>query len=354
MGTKPKKENTVIEVQKRIKKLEDTLREMENPEMRALFPYDFSSIEYENVVLQFLSKRKISYMRIPIESGSTIETTLITTENQAQLDITERVYRLANKILLKFREFESPKPYAAQIFRVLAPLFDKDVIGYANRISDIITDDKNRDFVRVIFIDSLSLLTEKYNVPKLSEIGDGHKKGYIEALNEFLDDAEELVTYYQRGKPLERRKQELIEKFRRKIGYDNEKPSTLFFGIDYLIDLAMQESDNSIKKLQADFGVLAGIKYYGKGSIKLSILEFWLVKNGKAQKYSLNQRGRASSRVKDFVVKHLVELVRRNHRGVIYVNGEEKIDPKLASQLVPYHDLLNITNASLLYLQKYF
>ena len=208
MGRKPKKLNTPENVQTRIMSLEENLRDMEpQADIRRSLPeYRFSSVAYENTVLDYLRLKQVPFNREPIVVGSQIERTVLdipqsaalTPLQQEQLDITERVYRLSSKILLTIRPREDPTPYNANVVRALAPLQRDNTLAFADRVSDIFSGDSRKDeskgdVVRTAFVDGLNVLIKKYNLPTLTERRT-NKRGYIEALGDLIGAAEKLAA----------------------------------------------------------------------------------------------------------------------------------------------------------------
>lgn len=372
MGTKEKKENTREEVQRRIGKLESHLRDTVE-----LFPsYNFSPREYESAVVQFLQNRQIG-LHVETVRG-TIEAKLLSDGNrpaytQPQLDVMERSFRLASKVLQKVREIENPTPYISPILRALSPFDDANLIAYANRVSDIFTKDKGCNFSHAVFVEKLSELLEYYHVPKLDQRQTMPKQDYFTAINTLLDIASDFAEKYGKAKLTEDERKRHIEELESRIKeeiYNNRKRRKSDgheLDLNYLTGLAKMRKVEAITQLQSDFGILTGMDYQGNPRKGKAVAEFYFLgEDGKEAKYSIDSRGKAPSSVKTLIRDVLLELVENNHRGIVLREETRKrsdremveiktdSNPDLAKKLVPYKGRLEGTRKSSQNLLSYF
>ena len=382
MGAKEKKPNTPSEVQRRIGKLEqhliETVQFLEAGEIpRKGFPeYKFNPTSYESAVVQFLQNKGV-----PLNVNTvrrTLEVRLLPDGNkpiysQPKLDVMERSFRLASKVLQIAREIDDPTPYVTNILRALSPLDDIALIEHANRISDIFTKDKEYNFTRSLFTDKLPELLNRYNIPQLDGQQNKPKRDYFTALDTFLDIAAKFAEKYGRKNLTEDQKISLINDLGERIAEEvygdrkRKKSDGPEFDLDYLTGLAKMGKVAAITQLQSDFGILVGMDYQGNPRKGKSVAEFYFLRlDGREAKYFIDSRGKAPSPVKALIEEVLLELVENNHKGIVLREESKKRDgretfeiktspnPDLAKKLAHYQGRLEGTRKSADNLARYF
>lgn len=370
MKTKLKKPNTVSEVHRRIRKLEDLLREFPELTKAGVIPnYDFSPSQYQNAILLFLSRRQIPFERLLSGVSSGIDKIVLPKDKrgeylannaQAKLDTTESVYRLANKILKKIGSFENPTPYSTRILRAFLPLSDKNVVSYRDMISDIISYDKKGNFRNFILINGLDFLARKYNLSSLNDEQISSDEGYQNAFGLYLTNAKKLVKQYGKSSLSDLKVQDLIDDFKLKhrlpinVGDQQTHIEGADITFEYLTNLSSKDLSSAILKLQREFGLLAGVIYDSRASTTLSSVQLWFIRGRNAHKYHFVPKDKVTSALRKLITIHLIDLVRNNHRGIVYVKDEGRTYKGLNQQLVPHQHLLHRTNLSIPYLEKYF
>lgn len=187
---RPPKPNTPEEVKRRIEKLNETLDDVVELLASEKKRYDLKSHCIKNRLVYFLSEHgvNISISKKKIVLGK---------NSQPALNLAERIYRFADKIVLKYFEQRTPRPILYSVLDLFNPIDNSaEMIGMMSNLSDAMTFGQYKS-IQTAILDDFPKIVRKYELevkeakktvsPEIREekvIGLNHV--YQEGLKEYL------------------------------------------------------------------------------------------------------------------------------------------------------------------------